>query len=60
MARILADASDGGLVSDTHVDCFIACNPVIFPASVMVDTNPTDGAKMKRSQCISGERARDR
>ena len=53
VAHISVHASDGGLVSDTHVYRFVACDPVIFPASVIEYTNPTDGAKRKRSQCIS-------
>jgi hypothetical protein len=52
-AYISADASEGKQGSDTHVDSLVACDPVIFLASVVEDTNPTNYARRKRADALA-------
>lgn len=61
VASISADDSEGGQVSDTHVDRFVACDPVIFLANVGENTNSTNRAKKKKgANASTGELAWER
>ena len=55
VAHISIDASEGGgRVRYTYVDRLVACDPVIFLASVVEDTDPIDRGKRKEADASEG------